>query len=129
VRRLTPASLAPTGGRYSQIVTVSAGRLVFIAGQTALDSTGQVVGGADFAQQARKTLENVQRALAEVGATWRDVVKMNTYITSVANLPTLRDVRSQFITSEPPASTTVQVASLVRPDLLIEIEAIAAVPR
>lgn len=124
-----PAAL-PSPPGYSQVAEVPAGtRLIFLSGQVSLDSTGQLVGGADFRAQAMHTFRNLQAALAASGATFRDVIKLNYYVRSVANLAVLREVRDQFVnTAAPPASTLAEVSGLFRPDLLLEVEAIAVVP-
>ena len=68
-------------------------------------------------------------ALATAGASWADVVKLTYFVTSVDELPAVRAVRDEFVdVARPPASSLVQVAGLFRPDLLIEVEAVAAVP-
>jgi enamine deaminase RidA (YjgF/YER057c/UK114 family) len=91
-----------------------------------LDENNDVVGPGDFAAQVRQSFENVRRALEAVGLTFDDVVKMQMYLTDMNNLLALRDIRDEFInTAEPPASTTVQVAALFRPDVLFELDVIA----
>jgi 2-iminobutanoate/2-iminopropanoate deaminase len=127
-RFLNPPSLPPTTG-YTHVVEVPAGhRLVFLSGQIALDSTGAVRGGADFRSQATQVFENLRGGLAAVGADFGDVVKLNFYILDVRKIPVLREVRDRYVNlAAPPASTLVQVSRLPRDDLLLEVEAIAAV--
>jgi enamine deaminase RidA (YjgF/YER057c/UK114 family) len=115
--------VSPTG--YTHVVVAADRRTVYIAGQVAFDSTGKVVGDADFSAQAEQVFSNLRRALASVGATFSDVVKMTTLITDVKNVPALRDIRTRYLDpSQPPANTLI-VAQLVRPELLLEIEAVA----
>jgi enamine deaminase RidA (YjgF/YER057c/UK114 family) len=127
-RFLNPASLPPSRG-YSQVVAVPPGhRLVFLSGQVPLDSTGALRGGTDFRSQAKQVFENLRAGLAAVGADFGDVVKLNFYLLDVGNLPALREVRDRYVNrSAPPASTLVQVSGLFRDDVLLEVEAIAAV--
>ena len=126
VRYLNPATLStPTG--YSHIVEVSSGRTIYIAGQVAFDNSGKVVGKGDFASQATQVFENLKLALAEVGATFENVVKVNTYVTDMSHLPTLREIRVRYYGKNAPASTLVEIGSLALPDLMIEIEAVAVV--
>jgi enamine deaminase RidA (YjgF/YER057c/UK114 family) len=127
-RFLNPAGLPPTKG-YSHVVEVPAGhRLVFLAGQVPLDSTGALRGGSDFRSQARQTFENLRAGLAAAGADFGDVVKLNFYLLDVRNLPALREVRDRYVNpAAPPASTLVEVRRLFREDVLLEVEAIAAV--
>jgi enamine deaminase RidA (YjgF/YER057c/UK114 family) len=102
------------------------GRTVYIAGQIALDSAGRVVGGRDFRAQAEQVFANLERALASVGAGFGDLVKTTTFVTDMSQLTALRDVRAKYLDPDrPPASTLVQVARLARPELLLEIEAVA----
>ena len=117
-----PEGLAPGPG-YSHAVT-GRGRWVATAGQVALDDAGQLVGPDDPQAQARQVFANLHRALAAAGASFTDVIKLNYYLTDIAMLPAVRAIRDEYVdTSRPPASTAVQVAALVMPGLMIEIEA------
>jgi reactive intermediate/imine deaminase len=127
VRYTNPPSLsAPTG--YTHVVEVFRGKMVYIAGQVAFDQSGNVVGDGDFKAQTRQVLENLKAALRAAGATFENVVKVNTYVTDMSQIQTLRELRAEYFGSQPPASTLVQVVRLARPELMIEIEAVAAVP-
>jgi enamine deaminase RidA (YjgF/YER057c/UK114 family) len=121
-----PAGVAPGRG-YSHVVT-GRGQLVVISGQVAQDENGELVGPGDAAAQARQVFENLRRCLAEVGATFNDVVKFGFYLLDVADLSAIREARDAVIdTSRPPASTLVQVSSLFAPGYLVEVEAWALV--
>lgn len=121
---IPPAGVAPANG-YTHVV-VGEGRLVVISGQVALDEQGNMVGEGDAAAQARQVFENLRRCLAAGGATFADVAKFTFYVTDVAVLPEVRIARDAHIdTARPPASTAVQVAALYRPELLLEVEALA----
>ncbi len=87
-----------------------------------------IVGAGDMRAQAEQIFRNLDTALKAAGATFADVVKMNTYITDVSKAPAVRDVRARYFTDAAPASTFVEVKGLVRPELMLEIEVIAAVP-
>jgi len=127
VRYLNPATLSsPTG--YSHIAEVSGGRTIYIAGQVAFDDSGGVVGKGDFVAQATQVFENLKLALAAVGATFENVVKVNTYVTDMSHLQKLREIRVKYYGKNAPASTLVEIGRLANPDLMIEIEAIAVVP-
>ena len=127
IRRSNPPTLStPTG--YSHVVEVLSGRTIYIAGQVPYDQAGKVVGKGDFAAQATQVFENLKLALAAVGATFENVVKVNTYVTDMSYLPTLRDIRGKYYGRSAPASTLVQIGSLAHEDLMIEIEAIAVAP-
>jgi enamine deaminase RidA (YjgF/YER057c/UK114 family) len=127
VRYLNPPTLSmPTG--YSHIAEVSGGRTIYIAGQVAFDNSGKVVGKGDFAAQATQVFENLKLALAAVSATFENVVKVNTYVTDMSHLQTLREIRVKYYGKFAPASTLVEIGKLANPDLMIEIEAVAVVP-
>jgi enamine deaminase RidA (YjgF/YER057c/UK114 family) len=104
--------------------------MVFIAGQTALDRDGNVVGRNDFAAQAKQVFQNLTIALHASGCTPAHLVKLTVYLTDMDNLGRYREARNQFFASvTPPAApavTLVEVSKLYGPDFLIEIEAIAA---
>lgn len=114
---------------YSHLAEVRSGRTVYISGQIAVDEQGRTVGEGDFTAQARKVFGNIGLALAEVGLAFDSVVKLTFFLTDFAHLPQMRSVRDEFVNVQsPPASSAVQVAALVRPELLIEVEAIAVAP-
>ena len=121
-----PAGLAPSVG-YSHVVSGS-GRFVAVAGQIALDENGEIVGPNDPQAQAERVFENIALALAAAGATFKDVIKLGVYVTDIAMLPAVREVRNRYVdTAHPPASTAVQISALVRPGLVLEVEALAVV--
>jgi enamine deaminase RidA (YjgF/YER057c/UK114 family) len=127
--RINPPELgAPPG--YSQIVDVSAGRIIFIAGQAALDRNGRVVGKGDFAAQAAQVFRNLGLALEASGCTPANLVKLTVFLTDMNNLGHYREARNVFFASvTPPAApavTLVEVSKLYGLDFMIEIEAIAA---
>lgn len=123
---LSPNTLPAIPG-FSQIVKVTGGTIIYLSGQVALNTSGQLVGQGDFAAQAEQVFENLKAALAAAGADFSHVVKLNTYLLDRVNLPVLREVRDRFVnTQTPPASTLVLVSGLAQPDFLLEIEAIAS---
>lgn len=127
-RYLNPAGLVKPNG-YTHVVLAPDGRTAYIAGQVAFDSTGQLVGGGDFRAQAEQVYRNLDRALAAVGGSLKDLVKTTTFITDIKYVPGLREVRMRHLDpARPPANTLVSVKSLARADLLIEIEAVALLP-
>ncbi|CAM5311915.1 enamine deaminase RidA [Streptomyces tanashiensis] len=122
-----PDGLAPSP-QYSHVVW-GTGRFVAISGQCALDASGAVVGEGDAVAQAHQVFANLERCLAAAGAGFGDVVKLTYFVTDVAHLPAVRDARDAHFAGSPlPASSAVQVSALVRPELLVEIEAFALVP-
>jgi 2-iminobutanoate/2-iminopropanoate deaminase len=128
VKRTNPPALSkPTG--YTHIVEVTGpAKTVYISGQIAYDKDGKVVGAGDMKAQAEQVFSNLQAALTAAGATFSDIVKMNTYITDMSKAQAVRDVRARYFGDATPASTFVQVAGLVRPELMLEVEVIAVIP-
>ncbi|MFC4425984.1 RidA family protein [Deinococcus navajonensis] len=128
VRFFTVPALGVTPG-YSHGAEVRGGRTVYLSGQIAVDAEGHTVGHGDFTAQARQVFENLKVALAAVGLTFDAVVKLTFFLTNFADLPQMRAVRDEYVnTAAPPASSAVQVTALVRPELLIEVEAVAVAP-
>ncbi len=129
-RFLNPKTLAKPPGYTYVVETTGPGRTVYIAGQLGLDLDNKLVGGpGDFRAQCAKAFENLGFALVAVGATFRDVVKINNYLVDMAHIGIFREVRDQFLnTKAPPASTTVAISQLARPGALFEVEAIAVMP-
>jgi enamine deaminase RidA (YjgF/YER057c/UK114 family) len=124
-RYLNPPSLTKPNG-YTHVVVAPDGRTVYIAGQVALDSTGQLVGAGDFRAQAERVYQNLRRALESVGGSLGDLIKTTTFVTDARNVPALRELRAKYLAgASPPANTLLVVAGLARNDLLIEIEGVA----
>ncbi len=126
-RVLKPASVKAKGS-YSPGWEVSAGRLIYVAGQIPWDSAGRTVARGDVAGQTRQVFENIRAVLAESGATLDDVIKITIFSADIRNRNTINQVRSEVFSPPYPASTQVAVASLVDPEWLVEIEAVAFVP-
>ena len=125
VQLLIPETMPKSVG-YSQLAIVNGGTIVFIAGQVALDKSGNVVGKDDFRTQVKQVFENLKAAVEAAGGNFRDVIKLNSYFLDLSHLAEFREVRDQYIdTTKPPASTAVQVPRLFRPEFLVEIEAVA----
>jgi len=125
-----PSAMHPTAG-YSHYAKVRSGQVVYVAGQVALDASGQLVGKGDFRAQVEQVFQNLDTVLKAAGGSVRDVVKM-TYFCAEAvpasEITAVRDIRGRHLNMEaPPASTFVFVSRLVNPDWLIEIEAVAVV--
>src|SRR6478672_3067213 len=130
LRFLNPKTMAPPPGYTYVVEATGPNRVIFIAGQLGLDLDNKLVGGAgDFRAQCAKAFENLGFALASIGATFNDVVKINNYLTDMSHIGIFREVRDAFLnTKAPPASTTVAISALARPGALFEIEAIAVLP-
>lgn len=126
---INPPTLATPPG-YSHIVQATGGTTVYIAGQVSLDGDGNLVGPGDFETQARQVFGNLVAALAGVGATASDLVRIGIYVVDhdAERLGVVRRVRDEtFGTGSPPASTLLGVAALALPEFLIEADGIAVI--
>jgi enamine deaminase RidA (YjgF/YER057c/UK114 family) len=102
-------------------------RLLFVAGQIALDEDGQLVGEGDFEAQTRQVFTNMGRVLELAEMTFENLVQVGVFMTDIGQLRTYARVRDEFVnTAAPPASTAIGVTSLALPGLLVEVNAIAA---
>lgn len=111
---------------YTHVVAAAPGTTIYVSGQVPVDAAGNLVGPGDMRAQAQQVFVNLKTALAALDADLTDVVKMTYFIVDMSQLNVVREVRAQFLDANtPPASTAVQVSGLFRPDVLIEIEAIA----
>jgi 2-iminobutanoate/2-iminopropanoate deaminase len=125
---LNPEGLPVPRGSYSLVAVAQPGRMVFIAGQTASDREGNVVGIGDVRAQTRYIIRKIQRAVEAAGGTIHDVVAMNVFTTDVHYHRDINETRREVLGSNFPTSTMVQVVALARPELLLEINAIAVIP-
>jgi len=111
---------------YSRAVRV--GNLIEVAGTTAVDDAGVVVGPDDPYGQARYALDKIGRALRDAGSGFGDVIRTRIFVADITRWEEVGRAHGEVFGDIRPASTLIQVASLVRPDLLVEIEATAVVP-
>ncbi len=115
---LAPYAIAP-GWRV--------GDLLFLSGQAAIDEMGNIVGAEDFDQQVAQTFVNIDRVLAAGGSSRDKIVKVTIYLTDMANFPKIVEARKQYFSEPYPADTIVEVKALALPELMVEIDVIAAV--
>jgi enamine deaminase RidA (YjgF/YER057c/UK114 family) len=126
-RFINPDTLAKPPS-YTHVVEVTGPcRTVYISGQLGVGRDGNVVG--DFRSQAKQVFENLTAALKAAGATFKDVVKVNSYLGDISHMPILREVRQPYLNAGAlPASTSIAVTAFARPGALLEVEVVAALP-
>jgi 2-iminobutanoate/2-iminopropanoate deaminase len=130
VRFINPPGLVPSPA-YTHVAEITRGRLILVSGQVAFDKDGHLVGKGDMRAQTTQAFENLKVALDAVGANFNDVVKLNSFLVNMPeNIAAYREVRAKYLAANQhqPTSTTVGVAALVHPDLLLEMEAEVVLP-
>ena len=123
----TPGAVEPFGV-FSSAAWQPQGRVLQISGHVAQDPDGNTVGIGDIQAQTRQVLENIRRVLVSVGGNMSDIAKVTVFVTDMSTLPEIHKVRSEFFDPPYPASSLVEVSGLVKPEYMIEIEAIAVIP-
>lgn len=116
-------------GAFSMGVAQGDGQIVHLKGQIALDRAGQIVGKGDMRAQVRQTLANIESVLAFVGGELGDVISLVQYTTDIEAFTAAGDIRKRFFAEPYPVTTTVEVKRLYDLDLLIEIAAVAEIPK
>ena len=111
---------------YSRAVRVD--RHVHVAGTTATDAEGRVVGAGDPGAQARYALQKIRGALEQAGASLEDVVRTRIFVTDISQWEAVGRAHGEIFGSIRPAATMVEVSRLIAPELLVEIEAEAILP-
>lgn len=120
--------LAVPNGFFSQAVSAKAkGTMVFISGMTARQRDGEVAGIGDVAAQTHQVCQNLAAAVTAAGGTMDDIVRVDVFVRNMEDFGAIHEVRSQYFSAPPPASTMVEVSKFVNKDYLIEINAIAIV--
>jgi enamine deaminase RidA (YjgF/YER057c/UK114 family) len=103
IKRTNPPELGVPPG-YSQVVEIRGGRIIFIAGQTALDRNGEVVGKGNFARQAAQVFENLNFALQSFGGSAANLIKLTVFLRNMDDLSAYRDARNRFFATVTPAA-------------------------
>ena len=122
-----PGTVKPFG-IFSGAAWQPEGKVLHVSGQVAQDATGSVMGKGDIRAQTRQVLENIRTVLAGAGGTMDDVARVTVYVTDMSGLGQIHEVRGQYFRRPYPASTLVEVKRLVKPEYLIEIDAVAVIP-
>lgn len=123
-----PGTLWPPFGAFSMMVLAGSGQTVHLKGQVALNPAGDIVGAGDMRAQVQQVLVNIETALAVVGGRMGDIVSLTHYATDIAAFMQAGDIRSAYFAEPYPVTTTVEVAALYDPALMIEIAAVAEIP-
>ena len=129
IKRSNPAGLW-TAKRLTQMVEVEGpARLIFLSGQVAVNADYKIVS-SDIRRQAHAVYDNIETALKAAGASLANVIKTTTYLTSADYIGPSREVRVERYKNleAPPANTLLIVSRLAEPEMLIEIELVAALP-
>jgi len=131
IKLLNPDALGKPLGQYSHMTRVKASEYLFIAGQLAVDASGNVVGADDFDAQCRQTFANIEAALKSQGATFANVVEFTTYMVHSQDIPKfmkfrLREFPRMFPSGAYPPNTLLIVDRLVQEPYLVEVKTVAA---
>jgi enamine deaminase RidA (YjgF/YER057c/UK114 family) len=111
--------------KYSLGAEIPVGaRVLFVSGQVGVDSRGKIQNGIE--KQVGQVFKNIGQVLRAGGMGFKDVVKVNVFLTDSRFIPTYRSVRDQFLGEPYPASTLLIVAGLADPAMLVEVEVVAA---
>ena len=128
-KRIVQPKDLPVRKSHSQVVTVTGGTLVFIAGMTSRSEIDAMpVHRGDMRAQLRQCCENIGRALRAVGGDYSDVVKTTTFTTDVEEYHRVNDERAKYFKSDLPTSALIGVVRLAHPDLMVELEVMAVIP-
>ena len=129
-RVFSPPQLPKPVG-YSHLAEITSGKIIYIAGQVALDAAGNIVGRSDYRAQLQQVFANLNTALEATGLGFKNVVKLNYYIVDMvdrAQFFAYREVRDKYVdAANPPIATVVVVRGLFLPELLVEVEAVAVI--
>ena len=116
-------------GTFSMMVMQGEGQIIHLKGQVSLDKSGSIIGAGNMRTQVRQVLTNIETALGTIGGRMSDIVSLTHLTTDIQSFMQTGDIRNEFFSAPFPTTTTVEVAALYHPDLIIEITASAEVPR
>jgi enamine deaminase RidA (YjgF/YER057c/UK114 family) len=124
-----PSGVWQPFGPFSLAAVQGEGRVVHLKGQVALDRDGKIVGARDMRAQVRQVLENIRAVLAALGGEPSDILSLTQYTTDIVAFMAAGDIRRAVFQAPYPVTTTVEVSRLYDPALLVEIAAVAEIPR
>ena len=128
-KAVTPKKFGAPLGMYSHGMVAPGGEIVVVAGQVGIGQGGEVAGG-DVVAQTKQALDNVRAVVEAAGCSMRDIVRLQTFLTHAADIPGFMKARAEvfpgyFPDGVYPPNTLLIISSLVKPELLVEIEAMA----
>lgn len=131
IQFINPPGLGPAFSPYSQSAHVKASEFLFVAGMAATDEDNNFVGVDDFDEQCRQTFANIHTALSAAGASWGNVFQFTSYLVDAADIPRfhawrMREFPKMFQDENYPTNTLLIISGLVRPQLRLEVQAVAA---
>ena len=119
------------GWAWAKILNISAGvkvdNAIYLSGIVAFDGDGKVVGVGSVYDQAKQVFSNIEEALASTGATMEDVIKISTFLTDISEYGEFGKARTEAFPKGVPASAAYEISALIKPELLVEVEAIAVI--
>jgi enamine deaminase RidA (YjgF/YER057c/UK114 family) len=122
VERMNITSESPWESEFGYSRAVRIGHQVSVAGSTATDGDGNVIGKGDAYEQAVITFRKIETALSKAGASMKDVYRTRMYVTDISDMPEIGRAHSEFFIDIKPAATLIEVSALASPDMLVEIE-------
>ena len=133
VTYVNPPSAPPVQGMYSHVARMAPGEIAFIAGQVAIDAKGNPVGVGDLSLQVNQVFANLGLILKDLGADFESIVQFTTFLTKADSIPMWMTARSAifpklFPGGKYPPNTLLVIDRLVKPEFLLEVEAIARLP-
>lgn len=129
-REVTTDRIRKPSGVFSQATVIEAtGRIIFISGMTARRPDGTIAGIGNITEQTKQVLENIKSAVEAAGGAMDDICRVDVYVRNMEHFKEIHAVRSQYFKAPLPASTMVEICKMTSPDYLIEINAIAVLPK
>ena len=126
-----PEGVHPPVGRYSHVARVKASEMLYLAGQVGVDENGDLIGEGDAQAQTHQAYENIGTLLESEGASFQNVVQLTTYVVGRESIQPYLDARTDLFAEiypdgDYPPNTLLVIGGLVRPEMLVEVTAVAA---
>ena len=128
IKSYNPDGVWKPFGAFAIAVVQGTGKIVHLKGQVALDEDGNVVGEGDIEAQVKKVFENIQKVLSSFGGRMEDIYTLTHHVTNIEEFMSTGHIRTQYFKPPYPVTTTVEVARLYDPALMVEITGSAEIP-